>query len=1517
MPMQPDTHDDSIATSGRIFRLFISSTFEDFRDERECLQLQVFPALAELCRSLGAVFQPIDLRWGVSDEAGYDHRTLEICLTEIDRCLAQTVRPNFLVMLGARYGWQPLPATIESGLFQRLLEAVADPTDTRLLADWYVVDDNHVPPVRELRPREDGMRDPARWAEVEEALRATLQRRIEAMQPEQDSRLPRLSWSATHHEVERGVLQGVRQGAGVIAFFRDEPAAASAQQAQLVQQVERQVGAAQCLRLVSGTDRQAYLERFCSGIQERLETALRAQLAQAQVDPLRAEAAAHNAQRQLRNGVFVGRENEIEALLLAARNARHARTGSIAVIEGASGTGKSALLSKLADGLARELQPPLVIERYIGATVESTSPLGLLVSVNAELRRVLGEPEPEQSPASLRGAVADLERLLSDVAATRPVVFLLDALDQMLSHPGAEWIPDTVPAGCLLVVSVLAGSSAARDMALRVVDLRISLGLLPAAQSIALLQARLAAASRRLDPAQEQEAHRVLSTGATALDVQLVAQIVQRWRSGESAGPLAEDAASRLQQFLAWLEADAQHGPVLPAATLGLIVASRFGLSELELIDLLSDDMRVMEDFRRRYPYAPPVSRLPQSVFSRLIDDLGPLMSTGLADGVVVHRAFHRLVHDACVRRYLGELQAAQRHRQLADYFASQPDRFAPAIPGEAGNVNLRRMSEAAHQLLTAGDAESAAVLLADFGYLLCRLETNRVDELAAEVATARRMLAVAHEPLEQVARCLARHAGLLRRGNPRWPAHRILLQLLSEQSGTTGLEPAARSWLQSGQVHWRWLRRNWKPADSGVIAEIHIAGTRLRAVTALPGTRLLGVSEDGWCQCWDWSCGHLIASTRIPANAALWLAADRSALRCEVDSVVITLDTGDLQLVADRAMQWEPWQDPGVQKDASQPLLVGGWTVERETTARYLHQRKNPFHGLKFTREVESATQAQSLYGLPANVHGLQGIDADRFLVWTEDGIAQVWSLEAIGDLTQTNPQDDRSAAASLCAGALLLPDMVVATWAPAPAYVPTVRFRDLETEETIGEADLVPQDDFGKSGHASTKWVTGCAEIDGLLLCWGRSDAAALWHPESSQRLAAVRIDGQFEILSTTHFWFDPASGKRVPDPEHDALAGHQLVVLLLTSRGIACFFNAHANQGFVFAQGRQTADPTANYARRYEHYGFDVLDDGRVAMRWRDDVPRVWDLAALLAQGAQAQPLALDPPSACAQRQLGARHSQDEAVQVSRVCALSGGGFLVQVGGGQLALDDAAGRARFEVESEGFAEEILPGLLLAVGPGEGDQPCTLRLSSWDIHTGQRQAMSVPLPNRIVRAMPFAEDCLLTVDAGRVATLWDRATLSLRERHALSDLPEARPEWMQALQSGGGRADTCLSWSAWCSDGMVGTERATGEVEAAQALWHGSGRYQLAGLEADGSLLCLSSSGEVFALELMHGGERMGFGPAGMKGNAVLSDPAVAQALASRHLQRARTALSMGRPDLAASDRDAAAGKMRWVAR
>ena len=92
----------------------------------------MFPKLEQLCAQNGFQFQAIDLRWGVSSEAGLDHRTMRSCFDELRRAQEISPEPNFLVLLGDRYGWRPLPEAISAMEFEALKKAATTdhPDDT-------------------------------------------------------------------------------------------------------------------------------------------------------------------------------------------------------------------------------------------------------------------------------------------------------------------------------------------------------------------------------------------------------------------------------------------------------------------------------------------------------------------------------------------------------------------------------------------------------------------------------------------------------------------------------------------------------------------------------------------------------------------------------------------------------------------------------------------------------------------------------------------------------------------------------------------------------------------------------------------------------------------------------------------------------------------------------------------------------------------------------------------------------------------------------------------------------------------------------------------------------------------------------------------------------------------------------------------------------------------------------------------------------------------------------------------
>lgn len=101
-------------SSHRSIRIFLSSTFRDFGEERDLLVRRVFPALRAKPRERFVELVDVDLRWGITVQQAERGEVLPICLSEIDRA-----RPYFIGMLGERYGWIPPPEGYALDLVER------------------------------------------------------------------------------------------------------------------------------------------------------------------------------------------------------------------------------------------------------------------------------------------------------------------------------------------------------------------------------------------------------------------------------------------------------------------------------------------------------------------------------------------------------------------------------------------------------------------------------------------------------------------------------------------------------------------------------------------------------------------------------------------------------------------------------------------------------------------------------------------------------------------------------------------------------------------------------------------------------------------------------------------------------------------------------------------------------------------------------------------------------------------------------------------------------------------------------------------------------------------------------------------------------------------------------------------------------------------------------------------------------------------------------------------------------
>ncbi|PWA28096.1 hypothetical protein CCH79_00020831 [Gambusia affinis] len=121
--------------------------------ERKVLLEKAYPEVRSFCRSLGLVFEVVDLSWGIRTFPYGDHEVSEIFLQEIQTSQKVSAGPAFVGLLGNRYGHRPLPRLIPEKQFEVLLSKLSkNPECVQQLQEWFQKDNNSVPPTYVLQP---------------------------------------------------------------------------------------------------------------------------------------------------------------------------------------------------------------------------------------------------------------------------------------------------------------------------------------------------------------------------------------------------------------------------------------------------------------------------------------------------------------------------------------------------------------------------------------------------------------------------------------------------------------------------------------------------------------------------------------------------------------------------------------------------------------------------------------------------------------------------------------------------------------------------------------------------------------------------------------------------------------------------------------------------------------------------------------------------------------------------------------------------------------------------------------------------------------------------------------------------------------------------------------------------------------------------------------------------------------------------------------------------------------------
>ena len=687
--------------TSRTFRIFVSSTFADFKEERNALQRGVFPKLRKLCEEHGCRFQAIDLRWGVREEAALDQRTVPICIEELERCQHTQLKPNFIVLLGQRYGWRPLPYEIDAEIFDDIVKRVLeseknDEEDEALLTRWYLRDDNAVPPVYCLQPRTGEFVAQERWEPVEKQLLKIMQQAVQGMTLN-DAQYFDFFGSATGQEIYYGALNVEPIEEHAFAFFRtihnlphdarrfvdlanggSLDSNAQTRLADLKERLDTHLPPSNVFRYKvewqEGDGNKGsplpvdYQDQLCIDVYASLSSTILKEIGRIEtVDVLDQEVLDHRTFGEGRAEHFTGREGilgEIAAYMRSDDN-------QPLVAYGASGSGKTALVAQAAR-VASEINPnAVVITRFIGATSASSDIRSLLESLCREISRCY-EIDESTVPTDYKDLVKDFAERLGNGAEEKPLIVFLDALDQLSDADNAQrldWIPTTLPPHARVVVSTLSSEHKAMLEQRRPPALTITLGKMLVVEGRALLDKWLTEAGRKLQPLQYQEVFTAFGKNGLPLYLKLAFEEARRWKSYSPVTSLSADVPGIIGDLFDRLSGE--HGKALVSLSLGYLAAARHGLTEDELLDVLSTNKDVLADFETHAHHKLPEQRLPVVVWSRLFFDLEPYLTERRADETSLIGFYHRALAEAVTARYLTDM-SEERHAALARYFGDR-----------------------------------------------------------------------------------------------------------------------------------------------------------------------------------------------------------------------------------------------------------------------------------------------------------------------------------------------------------------------------------------------------------------------------------------------------------------------------------------------------------------------------------------------------------------------------------------------------------------------------------------------------------------------------------------------------------------------------------------------------------------------------------------------------------------------------------------------------------------------------
>ena len=354
----------------------------------------------------------------------------------------------------------------------------------------------------------------------------------------------------------------------------------------------------------------------------------------------------------------------------------------------------------------------------------------------------------------------------------------------------------------------------------------------------------------------------------------------------------------------------------------------------------------------------------------------------------------------------------------------------------------------------------------------------------------------------------------ILRRGDARWPAHKILLQLAVEHADDSPVTLAAEAWLAEGHCHWVWLRNPQRVARAVPDPCLRVLEGHTRRVDGaleLSDGRILSWSGDKTLRFWDGQSGAPLATLeghtssifgaiQLPDGRILSWSADKTLRLWDGQSgaPLTTLEghtssiMGVLLLPDGCILSWSLWDytlrvwdghsgDTLVTFEGHTSRVKGALSLSNGRILSWSQEDKT-LH----LWDGRSGAPLVILEGHTESVSGALLLPEGRILSWAQDGTLRLWDGHSGAPLTTLEGHTES------VSGALPLPDGRILSWAEDG----TLRLWDGHSGTPLAILE----------GH--TRPINGALQLpDERFLSWSADRTLRLWDGKSGAPIASLQ--------------------------------------------------------------------------------------------------------------------------------------------------------------------------------------------------------------------------------------------------------------------------------------------------------------------------------------------------------------------------------------------------------------------------